>query len=574
MLAVDGVNRCDSGGSCVTEIIDVSPLAKRKKFAAVARLTAMVMGLLVVLVVSADLSDRGYGLALVGIFSLTVMGFFVYLGFAAARGYRLASGILATILALFFVSVPSIIILQNWPPNRGISNPNLLEELGLLLFGSSILIYPLLAVITLAVGQRVGVATPLGVVLADSKLLKRRRLRFWRGVFNLWRIGLAILAICVLVGVYNWILGASWGRGIVVGLVLLSLLWMFDGVLFQGALYALALDYFTKRPEEILEQDRRPIVLYLRSFGDETVQIKRSILGESMPFSFENLMVQALWETGPVVSVGDPTDMTPMFGAARVYLADDEWQAHVTDWIDQAGLIVVLVGKTAGLEWEYRQIGALQQSHKVMFLFAPLSKNEVKVRWLQLRSLAQTALGFDLPQEVEFKKLMGLVVDPAGQTTLIVAKRRSYGAYQVMFTFATELVKARSNVRPAAAGQRNEAASERRRLSRAVSGLQPPLKSKTGVTRQKQQNVLRRALDYMRGIPELEELAARRRAQWQHARRTGSRWQKFIQFYFRDRRNRRLYLVYNLKATIFLIVIVALCSFCAMFVGVWDSLAR
>jgi hypothetical protein len=444
----------------------------------------------------------------------------------------------------------------------------------LLLFGLPILIYPLLALITQTVGKSVRVVTPLGVVLADSSLLRRRRLKFWRGIFNLRRIGLALLALGVLVGVYNWILVASWWRGIVVGLVLLGLVWVFDGVLFQGALYGLALDYFTKRPEEILEQDRRPIVLYLRSFGDETVQIKRSILGESMPFSFENLMVQALWETGPVVSVGDPMDMKPMFGAARVYLADDEWQAHVAEWIDQARLIVVLVGKTAGLEWEYRQIGALQQSHKVLFLFAPLPKNEVKQRWLQLRSLAQTAMGFDLPPEMQFKKLMGLVVDPAGHTAVIIAKKRSYEAYEVMFTFAAELVKAQRDDRPSAAGRNNRTASELRRLSRAVSGPHPPLKPKTVTTNPKRQNILRRALDYVRGIPELEELAARRRAQWQHARRTGSRWQKFIHFYFRDRRNRHLYLMYNLKATIFLLVLVSLCICSVIFVGVWDSLAR
>ena len=41
------------------------------------------------------------------------------------------------------------------------------------------------------------------------------------------------------------------------------------------------------------------------------------------------------------------------------------------------------------------------------------------------------------------------------------------------------------------------------------------------------------------------------------SRRNGSRCEKFIHFYFWDRRNRHLYLMYNLKATIFLLVILS-----------------
>jgi len=556
----------------MTTIIDVSPIAKRRKLAAVARITAIAMGLLIVLVGYADLSDRGYGLPLVAILVLAVMGVFVFLGFAAARGHRLASGILAVPLALFFVSAPLAIILENWPLDGNISNATNLEDLSLLLFALPVLIYPLLALITLTVGKRVNVATPLGVILADSKLLRRRRLRFWRGVFNLRRIGLAVLVICVLAGLYDWLMPTPWWKGLIVGLILAVILLVIDGVAFQGALYALTLDYFTKRPKEILGQDRRPIVLYLRSFGDEMVQIKRSIFGESMPFSFENLMVRAMWESGPVVSVGDPMDMKPLFGAVRVYLADDEWQEHVVDWIDQARLIVVLVGKTAGLEWEYRQIGALQQTHKVLFLFPPLPYGEIKARWLQLRSVAHAAMGLDLPPDVEFKKLMGLVVDPAGNTALITAKKRSYGAYEVMFTFAAELVKARIGDQPAAASRKNRVSPQRSGLDRPASEPLPPPVPKAGPVKPKKRNVLQRAWRYILGKPELEELAARRRAQWLHARRTGSRWEKFIHFYFRDRRNRHLYLMYNLKATVFLLVLLSP-FICSAIIGAVNNLA-
>ena len=75
--------------------------------ASVARITAIMMGLLLVLPVYGNLPDRIYGLP------LAIVGLFVYLGFVAARGHRLASGILASMLVLVFVSVPLIIILDS-----------------------------------------------------------------------------------------------------------------------------------------------------------------------------------------------------------------------------------------------------------------------------------------------------------------------------------------------------------------------------------------------------------------------------------------------------------------------------
>ncbi len=88
--------------------------------------------------------------------------------------------------------------------------------------------------------------------------------------------------------------------------------------------------------DEAMARDPRPPVLYLRSFaddGDATLAPGRSALvryGQQIlaPVTPEQEMADILADVGPVVAIGKPGEPLPELGAARLYVADADWQAQ------------------------------------------------------------------------------------------------------------------------------------------------------------------------------------------------------------------------------------------------------
>ena len=63
-------------------------------------------------------------------------------------------------------------------------------------------------------------------------------------------------------------------------------------------------------------------------------------------------LARTLRKVGPFVAVGDPTEELPQLGAARVYAADEDWQATVDEWTARAGVVLLQTGESEGLAWE------------------------------------------------------------------------------------------------------------------------------------------------------------------------------------------------------------------------------
>ncbi|GAA0923090.1 hypothetical protein [Virgisporangium aurantiacum] len=134
--------------------------------------------------------------------------------------------------------------------------------------------------------------------------------------------------------------------------------------------------------------DERPPVLYLRNFEDDQrllvwlpalpddVGVSGSVLenvvrGATMD---EFLRPEIVAHLGPLVALGDPTDYLPARGAAREYLADDDWEKRAAELMRTAGCIVAIPGTSEGLRWEFEHIVDDGLQHKLFVLTPPAAR--------------------------------------------------------------------------------------------------------------------------------------------------------------------------------------------------------
>ena len=127
----------------------------------------------------------------------------------------------------------------------------------------------------------------------------------------------------------------------------------------------------------ILANDHRPPVVFLRSFADDE-QLKYQRADSSWyDFSLESRLGDHFSSIGPFIAVGKPGDKAPHLGAARAAFSDEEWQGAVINWMSQAALIVVMIGRTHWVDWELRRTIERGYVNKLIIVF-PQSKNPAR----------------------------------------------------------------------------------------------------------------------------------------------------------------------------------------------------
>jgi hypothetical protein len=153
---------------------------------------------------------------------------------------------------------------------------------------------------------------------------------------------------------------------------------------------------FALSAQETLAVDLRPPVIYLRSFKDDRVTAAANfkqhfplwrllhpikLWGSVLNFfdnrTEEEMLAKVLSQVGPVVGIGRPGEKLPQLGAARVYVGDDEWQKTVRDFLSQAGLVVLRLGKTPGFFWEVEQSAGRMDPARLILL-VPLSSRKYR----------------------------------------------------------------------------------------------------------------------------------------------------------------------------------------------------
>jgi hypothetical protein len=168
-----------------------------------------------------------------------------------------------------------------------------------------------------------------------------------------------------------------------------------------GLLLQVGKSLAAKTADEALRDDPRPPVLLLRAFDDDRAYVEfesgSQRQGNSLPhtpytseqfFTFEEAVADALAAVGPVVAIGRPGEVLAPVGAARTWVGDDAWQAKVTDYLRQCGLVVLFMGRIGGgkgLAWELRTVLDTVPPEKVIFVLPPVGEDEARTRWESFR---------------------------------------------------------------------------------------------------------------------------------------------------------------------------------------------
>jgi hypothetical protein len=98
-------------------------------------------------------------------------------------------------------------------------------------------------------------------------------------------------------------------------------------------------------------------------------------------------------EVGPVVGLGAPSDKAPLYGIARGYFADGDWQAAVEGLCTESALIVISIADTEAVWWELRHIAEKGLLGRTLFLIDARYRDHGANRDLVERALSITVDG-------------------------------------------------------------------------------------------------------------------------------------------------------------------------------------
>ena len=123
--------------------------------------------------------------------------------------------------------------------------------------------------------------------------------------------------------------------------------------------------------ENVLADDDRPPILYLRSFAldEETSRVESHFVTTSMIKlrTEEELLAGVLSEIGPCVAIGKPGEVLPKIGFHRTYVGD-KWRERVLGLLPRARLVVLMGGTTDNFRWELQQAVELVRPECILML--------------------------------------------------------------------------------------------------------------------------------------------------------------------------------------------------------------
>ncbi|TDE89697.1 hypothetical protein EXU48_19970 [Occultella glacieicola] len=197
-----------------------------------------------------------------------------------------------------------------------------------------------------------------------------------------------------------------------------------------------ALDEFGRRIRaasvaDALAQDTRPHYLYLRSFDEDSLKLpgllrRRGLLGALSLFRqvrFEEVLVQQLSMSGPVIAIAPPGARIAPIGAARASFSNDEWQQHVARYAQTARAVILSATPKEvrqGFAWEIELVANYLQHRRVMVVLGPWKRSQIARRWATFIG-AVGAIPF-------FSPIAGPWV-PDGVTVLAHSERQGWQAW-------------------------------------------------------------------------------------------------------------------------------------------------
>ena len=237
-----------------------------------------------------------------------------------------------------------------------------------------------------------------------------------------------------------------------------------------------ARQYFQVSAESLLAVDKRPPVLFLRSFADD----ERSQYGNSrralLDFSLETRLANHFHRFGPFIAIGSPKDTVPQPGAARVLLSDDEWQARVLGWMRESSLIIMYSGTTQWVNWELQQVVESGRATSLILMFPEIKawrssrrREAVTTRAEQIRSVfVNTPWHEELMAFHDFAGLRAMLFRADGSMLMVKSRSRRRDAYHLAALVAHHQILEPVSV-PEEIAERVGAAAQPRRLARTLA---------------------------------------------------------------------------------------------------------
>ncbi len=177
----------------------------------------------------------------------------------------------------------------------------------------------------------------------------------------------------------------------------------------DGPIGALYLRPFSQESKYFVYGSKEKYGAYATSFSASITPIGYKI-GVRFDEYFSSVITSAV---GEFVALGNPEDYIPSEGIHRIYASDSEWKDRFDNFARRASLILVELGSSDNLNWEfdYLRREGLQQK---LFIITPPTREGSRVNWWVI-DFARYITGIRPVIWAQFSKklaLMGYDLDP------------------------------------------------------------------------------------------------------------------------------------------------------------------
>ena len=159
--------------------------------------------------------------------------------------------------------------------------------------------------------------------------------------------------------------------------------------------------------ETVLARDPRAGIVYLRSFMEEVITGSTYMGLREEPDtsrSDEQLIYEVASEVGPMIAVGQPGEILPPLGAARLYLdPNGDWQSTVKDHLAQAQFVIISPEYTPGVLWEIVTVFDYCPPEKIIISLLAFNRRGESsynhLRTLVLEAAGKSGVNINLPED-------------------------------------------------------------------------------------------------------------------------------------------------------------------------------
>ena len=134
---------------------------------------------------------------------------------------------------------------------------------------------------------------------------------------------------------------------------------------------------FRQEPQYFVYGDKEKYGAYAKNFRASLTPFFGSNIGVRFDEYFRPAVTSS---AGPFVALGNPEDYIPREGAFRLYAKDSDWRERLDDLARRASLILVEIGNSDALAWEFDHLRREGLQHKV-FIITPPAREVARFVW-------------------------------------------------------------------------------------------------------------------------------------------------------------------------------------------------